>query len=189
MAEQPANVPYKLVQIEGKGRGLVATKNLEVGDLVFEEKAFLKLSRISTEATWAFYKIVFPLIEPELQSKLMNLFPVDDANLNNLDKNQILLRKFNANCFEVEDEAAPVQQAAVFEMLSMINHSCESNVMWFADEVDKTRIEVRVCRRIKKGDEIVLSYIISLARVGSCFPLRQQRMDKLRLWGFECRCS
>ena len=186
MAEQAANVPYKLVQIEGKGRGLVATKNLEVGDLVFEEKAFLKLP---AEATWAFYKAAFSQLELEIQSKLMNLFPVDDANLSNLDKNQILLRKFNANCFEMEDEAAPVQQAAVFEMLSMVNHSCESNVMWFADEVDKTRIEVRVCRRIKKGDEIVLSYIISLARVGSCFPLRQQRMDKLRLWGFECRCS
>ena len=186
MADQAANVPYRLVEIEGKGRGLVATKDLEVGDLVLKEKAFLKLPANATEA---FYEAAFSSLGPELQSKLMNLFPVDDANLNNLDKNQILLRKFNANCFEVEDEAAPVQQAAVFEMLSMVNHSCESNVMWFADEVDKTRIEVRVCRRIKKGDEIVLSYIISLARVGSCFPLRQQRMDKLRLWGFECRCS
>ena len=178
MAEQAANVPYKLVQIEGKGRGLVATKDLEVGDLVFEEKAFLKLP---AEATWAFYKVAFSQLEPELQSKLMNLFPVDDANLNNLDRNQILLRKFNANCFEVEDKAAPVQEA-VFEMLSMINHSCESNVMWFAEEVDKTMIEVRVCRRIKEGDEIVLSYI-SL----SGFPLRQQRMNKLKLRGFECR--
>ena len=179
MAEQAEDAPYKLIEIEGKGRGLVATKDLEVGDLVFEEKAFLKLP---AEATWAFYKAAFSQLEPELQSKLMNLFPVDDANLNNLDKNQILLRKFNANCFEVEDEAAPVQQAAVFEMLSMINHSCESNVMWFAEEADKTRIEVRVCRKIKEGEEIVLSYI-SL----SSFPLRQQRMDELKLRGFECR--
>ena len=48
--------------------------------------------------------------------------------------------------------------------------------------MDKTKIEVRVCRRIKEGEEIVLSYI-SL----SSFPLRQQRMDKLKLRGFECR--
>ena len=158
-------------------------RDLEVGDLVFKEKAFLKLP---ANATKAFYEAAFSSLEPEFQSQLMNLFPVDDANLNNLDKNQILLRKFNANCFEVEDKAAPVQEA-VFEMLSMINHSCESNVMWFAEEVDKTRIEVRVCRRIKEGDEIVLSYIISLLKVGSNFPLRQQRMDKLKLRGFECR--
>ena len=167
------------MDIEGKGRGLVAAKDLEVGDLVFEEKAFLKLP---AEAPWAFYKAAFSQLEPELESKLMNLFPIDDASLNNLDRNQILLRKFNANAFQVEDEAASVQEGAVFEMASMINHSCESNVMWFADEVDKTRVEVRVCRRIKEGEEIVLSYI-SL----SSFPLRQQRMDELKLRGFECR--
>ena len=170
---------------------LTGWSRLRARDEVLWQPRTLRLEILSSRkrlfATEAFYEAAFSSLGPELQSKLMNLFPVDDANLNNLDKNQILLRKFNANCFETEDKAAPVQEAAVFEMLSMINHSCESNVMWFADEVDKTRIEVRVCRRIKKGDEIVLSYIISLARVGSCFPLRQQRMDKLKLRGFECR--
>ena len=185
MAEQAANVPYKLVQIEGKGRGLVATKDLEVGDLVFKEKAFLRLPTKANEAA-------FSSLEPSIQSKLMNLHPFHSEFLqgyfancpSNLLRSKILQAKFTANCFEVEDDAVPYQVEAVFEMLSMINHSCESNVMWFAEEVDKTMIEVRVCRRIKEGDEIVLSYI-SL----SSFPLRQQRMDKLRLWGFECRCT
>ena len=39
----PESAAYKLVKIEGKGRGLVSTRNLEVGDLVVSEKAFLKL--------------------------------------------------------------------------------------------------------------------------------------------------
>ena len=182
MAEQAEDAPDKMIEIQGKGRGLVATKDLKVGDLVFEEKAFLKLP---SEATWASYRDALSNLKPDIQSKLMNLSPVEDANLNTLDKNQILLRKFKANCFEVEEwrsDTALVQEAAVFEMLSMINHSCKSNVIWFADEADKTRIEVRVCRRIEEGEEIVLSYI-SL----SSFPLRQQRMDKLRIMGFECR--
>ena len=189
MAEQAENVPYKLVEIEGKGRGLVATKDLEVGDLVFKEKALL---RLPTKAPEAFYEAAFSSLEPSIQPKLMNLHPFHSEFLqgyfancpSNLLRSKILQAKFTANCFEVEDDAVPYQVEAVFEMLSMINHSCESNVMWFAEEVDKTRIEVRVCRRIKEGEEIVLSYI-SL----SSFPLRQQRMDKLRLWGFECRCS
>ena len=37
MAEE---VPYKLVKIEGKGRGLVATRTLEIGELVLSEKAY-----------------------------------------------------------------------------------------------------------------------------------------------------
>ena len=187
MADQAANVPCKLVEIEGKGRGLVATKDLEVGDLVFKEKSFL---RLPTKAPEAFYEAAFSSLEPSIQSKLMNLHPVHSEFLqgyfancsSGLLRSKILQAKFNANCFEVKDDAAPVQEAAVFEMLSMINHSCESNVMWFPEEADKTKIELRVCRNIKEGEEIVLSYI-SL----SGFPLRQQRMDKLRLRGFECR--
>ena len=41
---QPAEVaPYRLVEIEGKGRGLVAAKNHEVSDLVFKEEKFQAL--------------------------------------------------------------------------------------------------------------------------------------------------
>ena len=33
-ADEVTEAPYKLVQVEGKGRGLVATRTLEVGELV-----------------------------------------------------------------------------------------------------------------------------------------------------------
>ena len=171
--EQPA---YKLAQIEGKGRGLVATRTLEVGELVFSEKAFLKAPR---QATWGFYKSLFSRLEPDIQAKLMNLACPEDT-MQDLENNKILLMKFQANCFELDDEDE--DEAAVFEMLSMINHSCKSNVMWFTEEADKTRREVRVCRKIQEGEEIVVSYITL-----SELPLRQQRMAKLRKWGFECR--
>ena len=170
--EQPA---YKVVQMEGKGRGLVATRTLEVGELVFSEKAFLKAPR---RATWGFYKFLFSRLEPDVRAKLMNLSCPEDTELK--DQNQILLLKFQANCFELENEDE--DEAAVFEIMSMINHSCKSNVMWFTDEADKTRKEVRVCRKIQEGEEIVVSYITL-----SELPLRQQRMEKLGKWGFECR--
>ena len=72
----------------------------------------------------------------------------------------------------------------MFEMISMINHSCKPNVVWFPEEADKARAEVRVCRRIKEGEEIVASYIPSLY-----FPLRQERRDMLSLKGFVCRLT
>ena len=136
---QPAEVaPYRLVEIEDKGRGLVAAKDLEVGDLVFEEKAFLKLP---SKAELSFYKTELSRLEPDIQAKLMNLSYAENANLNNLDESAILLKKFNSNCFEVEDNNALVQEAAVFEMLSMINHSCKSNVMYFSEEADTQATE------------------------------------------------
>merc|ERR1719341_976511 len=96
-SEEPA---YKLAQIEGKGRGLVATRTLEVGELVFSEKAFLKAPR---QATWGFYKSLFSRLEPDIRAKLMNL-TCPEERTQDLEDNKILLMKFQANCFELDDE-------------------------------------------------------------------------------------
>ena len=65
----------------------------------------------------------------------------------------------------------------------MINHSCAPNVAWFTEEEDKTRREVRVCRQIEEGEEILASYI----RLSE-LPLRQERRDSLMTtWAFVCR--
>ena len=176
----PESAAYKLVEIEGKGRGLVATRNLEVGDLVVSEKAFLKLPdqllpRPSYE-TMLRSSETMSRLQPDLRAKLMKLSCPADAILE--DESQILCLKFKANSIGIYKS----NDSAVFEVISMINHSCKPNVAWFTKEEDEMLKEVRVCRKIKEGEEIVLSYI-SL----SSFPLRQQRMDELKLRGFECR--
>ena len=170
-------VPYKLVQIEGKGRGLVATRTLEVGELVLSERAFLKIS-FKSKITSFFRLIEF---EPEIRAKLMNLSCPADSSLKDFDDNQILQRKFEANCIAMHT-GVENDVSLVFEMISMINHSCMPNVVWFPEDADKERKEVRVCRRIQEGEEIVASYI-ELAQL----PLRQQRREMLRPRGFFCR--
>ena len=168
----PESAAYKLVEIEGKGRGLVATRNLEVGDLVVSEKAFLKLPdqllpRPSYET----------MLQPDLRAKLMKLFSPVDAILE--DESQILCFKFMANRISIGNKS---NESAVFEVISMINHSCKPNVAWFTKEEDEMQKEVRVCRKIKEGEEIVASYV----NLGE-LPLRQQRQELLRPWAFECR--
>ena len=168
-------VPYKLVQIEGKGRGLVASRTLEIGELVLSEKAFLKTSS-------KFDVSFFARLEPEIRAKLMNLSCLADSRLK--DDNQILQMKFLANCIAAMPSGAGSDVSVVFEIISMINHSCMPNVVWFPEEDEQTRKEVRVCRRIQEEEEIVSSYI-ELSEL----PLRQQRRDMLRPRGFVCRFS
>ena len=131
-SQMKEEVPFKLVEIEGKGRGLVATRSLEIGQLVLSEKAFLKVPH-------RFYKSFFSRLKPDIQAKLMNLFcPVDTGQ----DEILLMIKKFNANAIALDGFSV------VFEMMSMINHSCMPNVAWFSEEDDETQMEVRVCRRI-----------------------------------------
>ena len=116
-------------------------------------------------------------LQPDLRAKLMKLFSPVDAILE--DESQILCFKFMANRISIGNKS---NESAVFEVISMINHSCKPNVAWFTKEEDKMQKEVRVCRKIKEGEEIVASYV-NLGQL----PLRQQRQELLRPWAFECR--
>ena len=56
---------YQVVEVPGKGRGLVATRTLEAGELVLSEKMFLKLDSNSAKDTSVFQKL-----DPEIKEKL-----------------------------------------------------------------------------------------------------------------------
>ena len=115
LSQLAEEVPYKLVEIEGKGRGLVATLG--------------------------FFKSLFSHLEPDIRAKLMNISCPADSRLKDLDDDQILQMKFEANCIAM---AGSGSESVVFEMISMINHSCMPNVIWFPEEADETRKAYRL---------------------------------------------
>ena len=51
----------------------------------------------------------------------------------------------------------PIMMSAVYKTLSRLNHSCYPNVVW--EKRASFCLEVRVCRTIEKGDELVTTYI------------------------------
>ena len=98
MSQLGLEAPYKLVEIEGKGRGLVATRTLEIGELVISEKAFLIATNFDMTCR------LLLNAEPEIRTKLVNLsscpaeaMPMPPMLFENV---QILLRKFNSNSIE-----------------------------------------------------------------------------------------
>ena len=171
---------YKVVEVEGKGRGLVAAKTLNVGELVVSEKMFLKMAAGSEHDVSSFARL-----NKETKKKLMKLSCPTKPQESEGSVHEILQMKFLTNCIPLDSDNQDQRPAesAVFETISMINHSCAPNVAWFTEEMDKTRREVRVCRHIKEGEEILASYI-GLSE----FPLRQERRDSLMTtWAFVCR--
>ena len=93
LSQLAEEVPYKLVEIEGKGRGLVATRPLEIGELVLSEKAFL---RVPNNESFGFCKSFFSRLEPDIRAKLMSLSCPADIELK--DQTRLMIQKVNANC-------------------------------------------------------------------------------------------
>ena len=172
---------YRVVEVPGKGRGLVARRTLEAGELVLSEKMFLKLDSNSAKDV-----SVFQRLHPEIKEKLAKLScPAEDMDFDTSDPDKYLsrclLKKFRLNRISLPEKS---DACAVFETISMINHSCVPNVFWFWME-DETTMEIRVLKKIEEGEEIVTTYIHLDS--GCEFPLRHQRVKMLLPWNFACR--
>ena len=88
-----------------------------------------------------------------------------------------LAGKWLPNAIETENEGS-----ALYDNISFINHSCSTNVHWTIEE----RKEVRVCRRIEEGEEIVADY----CTLDLDFPTREESVDeKLERRKFVCHCD
>ena len=167
---------YEIIKVPGKGRGLVATRILEVGDLVFSEKTFLKLDNSLAKDV-----SVFENLSPAVKEKLGRLsHPGGDLD-QDPHSSLSLQKKFRINRIDVPEGS---RFSAVFEDISMINHSCVPNVFWFWKDDEET-LEIRVLKKIEEGEEIVSTYIH--LHSGNPFPLRHQRWEMLQPWGFVCR--
>ena len=172
---------YRMVEMSDKGRGLVATRTLNAGELVLSEKLFLKLDSSSAKDV-----SVFQRLHPEIKEKLSKLScPAEDmVDFDTAEPDKYfphcLLKKFRLNRISLPGKS----DTAVFETISMINHSCVPNVFWFWME-DETTMEIRVLKKIEEGEEIVTTYIHLDS--GAEFPLRHQRMRMLLPWKFVCR--
>jgi len=205
MNEQELSVPYKVVEVEGKGRGLVATRAMDLGYVLLKESPIFayqpqETGPHNTETHVAQFIQEFKKLSDTEKAKVMSLCEVEGdtendckeiltslvsqgilASLSRTDEALFiaLMKKMTSNALGCEGG-----KTAVFETISMINHSCAPNVFWECKD-HETTMEVRACRRIEEGDEIVASYYNF-----EDFPLRQERQDIIsNERSFHCSCK
>lgn len=153
---------YTLVPIPNKGLGLVATKDIVYGELIFEEKPVLDTS-FDEGLDEQFHK----LSENE-QNQVMDLaneFPEDE-------KLQGIMK---TNCHYKD-----TKDAILCLLASRLNHSCMPNVLTTFNGVYERAIAKR---NISKGEELCSSYSdlnIALSRVKEDLKLEYR---------FNCKCE
>ena len=197
-------VPVMVTEIPGKGRGIVAARDIKMGELIFNDKPSIKLpsnfmlssflssgpldsmmtqvENLPTDAKSQFYKLTAPDTNTQ-----MNAFISILANRNNSDSKALKLFMGNA----IRNRKG--NYSSLYLNLSLVNHSCAPNAVegeiWpeSVAEDQVPNIELRAIKDISRGEEINTCYVSNIKRFGIGSQKRKagikQEMD------FDCACS
>ncbi|KAF4577219.1 hypothetical protein EYR36_005206 [Pleurotus pulmonarius] len=187
--------PYSIVEISGKGLGMVATKDLAPGDLIVAERPLLVAPRLlrtlgsvvfhdnatkeQQEAAKSFetektIRYAYDRMRPEDQAAYMKLH---NAHLH--DGSGPLFGIMRTNRYALFDLQGETY-TGVFEDLSRINHSCCPNADRRFNRATLS-MQLFAARNIKKGEQITTSYCDLLAPYAT-------RQLSLAPYGIRCDC-
>ena len=136
--EENSNLSYKVLDVgDGKGRGLVATRMIEAGEVVVAEEPLLVVYSTNNE------DILEELVNSseEVKTRIMSLSDLGDLdsgcanffssmNLENrhhihdMKMLEVLMRKFRANMHSAPGESED-DTCAVYDTICLINHRLE----------------------------------------------------------------
>jgi len=164
-----SSVPFLVRRVDGKGLGVVASRDIEPGQLIMSETALILARRETSEClTVNQARQIFKqaaMLNKVQKSKLMDLHCLEERKVLDIFKN---------NCIHVDDH-----NIGLFLLISRINHSCCPNSIVCQGTVK----EVRAMKFIKKGEEITMTYIVNTS------DNKEKREQDLRYWQFECDCE
>ena len=125
-------MPVIVKEMGAKGRGLVATKDMEMGTLIVKEKAAVKVRKGFQAAMGdeAFGR--------EIERQMSNLSKEEQEEFSKLTKNKkIMLDPFVPKkykeiiaIFENNSILSTENESDVFSTVSLLNHSCVPNAAW-----------------------------------------------------------
>ena len=193
-------VPVMIAELGEMGRGLVASRDIKMGERILIDSAVISLeSTFDGVMPWKVVrslKVKIHALPAEKAAQFHNLasyscITFSERNLKTLRKEECFneMKIFRSNRRFEKEGCVEV----LFFVLSLINHSCAPNVeecplpKESKDEETVEDYELRAVRDISKGEEITIFYLV---KVKSLFLNQQDRQIYLKkLFGFDCKCS
>lgn len=195
--------PVVVAELKGRGRGLVATRQIKKGELVLAEQPAVvvqdggdlaatgervkkQVSSLSPSLSSQFYQLTRKPGVEELAAQLSQAAGRDPEK-------RLIADKVSANARETaiflnNDIGADEDTKCLYLSLALTNHSCAPNCAWTCalEPPNTKKMELRAIRNIKPKEEVTVSYTMVECRF-SCTSERQSRLKEG--WAFACNCT
>ena len=176
-----SNAGFAVRSIPGKGHGAFALRDFAIGDLIMLEKPLVTWPAAAGEMTKGKLPDVLAAEMTRLGAQVRATFEsLSQAEIHGAGQGlKTLSGIWLTNAIPSSEEDGT---ASVYADACRLNHSCIPNVHHSIDRPDKAA-HLRAMVKIRKGDELLLSYIDADNMTS------EQRASKLsRVFGFHCSC-
>ena len=189
-------VPVMVKAFGEKGRGLVASKNFKVGDLIFKDTSVASI--FATEESYPFETVEYG---KEVYAQSSTLSDADQKTFFELSGSARYDDVFSDPIFGSipekykrawsifnNNQRGPCdkKKTHLYLKYSMINHSCDPNTLADSPDFDAKRMELRAIKEIKVGEEVTSSYLLAYTAI---LGERKEKKLKFENWGFQCKCD
>lgn len=165
---------FKIVDVIGKGQGIIATRDFEPGDTILEDQPLFTISVTATPQQ--VQERVQQLPAPSQQTFYALARSAGGVPSGSTLEHDI----FTTNMMPL---GQGTDQGGLFPLAARLNHSCQFNV-YHSWSDNKKRECIIVCRHIKQGDELCTMY--SSGHEFAPRDVRQQHVQQH--FGFRCEC-
>ncbi|KAF8798846.1 SET domain-containing protein [Phlegmacium glaucopus] len=172
---------FTVVDIAGKGKGLVAARDIKQGELVIREGPLFVVPRhIKSSPSDLIAGKVKKLGRKERKAFLSLSYANFPSHLNpQVYPEEVALAIFSTNAVAAGDD-----EVGIFPRMARLNHGCASafNVVYTWRESEKA-LFLFALRDIHKGDELLTTYTTTRK------PRDERRAFLSKQYGFNCTCA
>ena len=143
---------WRLGEVEGRGLGLLATQDLQPGDLVLQDlPLFIVPDSAQGPGLDRYLADCVARLEPAERQQFFSL-----ADCKSEDDKKTVRGIYFTNCYTLGSH--PASPTAMLPRLSRVNHSCRPNTEFHWDAA-AGREELRAARPVRAGEELTDCYL------------------------------
>jgi len=184
--------PVVFKEIDHRGRGLVATKDIKMGDHIFDEELLfgMAVGHRTLDKTY---------VEGSILSQILDHHPSSEGEKEALTFWMHLVRdypKLRILDTFIDDSNEILFDIKFFPSIFRFGHKCSPNaainkVPWRRINGDGDLREIRAIKDIKKGEEVTINYLFTFpqCKVRYYYLRKEARKEELVKWDVECDCN